>query len=171
MKQIQDAAAFFFLGAIAVLATISIFGVWELFSSDVIRKSFMTLGLLAFVSVVVMIAGRFIEHKPVSEAPLPLPHPAFKSIRRLTLGVLIAAVSVLALLGVLAIWEVVADMNILYKSLGSVGILAFCAFIMTMTCLEREKTEFSKGRNFGIGSIVVALILVWMLLSVVASFF
>jgi hypothetical protein len=92
------------------------------------------------VALIIMVAGRFIEsHRVAGQAMPDLPSPAFRSVRTATLTILIVAVALLAFLGILAIWEVIQDKDILYKSLSSLGILAFSAFLMTMICLEREK--------------------------------
>ena len=147
MKHIQNVAGFCFIIAVAVLAIISICGVWEIFSSDVITKSFETLGLLAVVAVIVMVAGRYVDNRSQqgSEALIIAPHPIFKTLRQITLGILIASASVLALLGVLAIWDVIADKTVLYRSLGSLGILAFSSLIIVMTCKEREGSSAPSG--------------------------
>lgn len=159
MKTIQNTAAIIFIAAVAVLSAISILGVWEFFDRDVITKSFETLGLLALVAVIVMISGRFIEKRSLTETLPELPSPVFKTARQVTLAVLIVAVSLLALLGVLAIWEVIKDKEVLYKSLSSLGILAFGAFVMVMTCLERENKLRSGGR-LSAGAVVMIAFLV-----------
>lgn len=87
MKKIENAAAFLFIIAVAVLSVISVLGVWDFFAHDVITKSFETLGLLAVVAVVVMIAGKYIEGRSQTAEVMPtLPNPAFKSIRQVTLS-------------------------------------------------------------------------------------
>jgi uncharacterized protein YggT (Ycf19 family) len=169
MKKIEDFAAFVFIVAVGVLSVISVLGIWDFFNKDVINKSFETLGLLAFVAVVVMLAGRFIEGRSIQEAgaQLPaIPNPAFKVIRQITLTILIVAVSLLAVLGVLAIWEVIKDKDVLYKSMSSVGVLAFGALIITMTSLQGEGKEFmgnKNGKGFSVGGVVFILVLLYLL--------
>lgn len=172
MRAIQDTVSFLFIGIIIILAGISIFGVWEIFEQDVIGKSFMTLGLLSVIAVIIMIAGRFVDNKSESIA-LAVPNPAFGSIRRIMLGVLIASASLLALLGVLAIWEVIAHGDVLWKSLGSIGIIAFASLLAVMTCREREMVLQGDGRkkNFSLGTIIVLLLVGWWLFSMMFGTF
>ena len=81
MKKIQGYAAGFFVFAVAFLGMISILGVWNVFSGDVITKSFETLGVLAGVAAIVMIAGRFIDTKP-DQGVIFVPNPGWKSLRK-----------------------------------------------------------------------------------------
>lgn len=137
MKKIQGYAAGFFIFAVTILGTISILGIWDVFGGDVIWKSFETLGLLAFVAVIVMIAGRAVGGRSDNNV-IYVPNPGWTSLRKGTLGVLIISVSVLALMGILTIWDVIADKDILYKSLGSVALLAFVSLIIVGTCRTME---------------------------------
>ncbi|MDO8569640.1 MAG: hypothetical protein Q7R89_02620 [bacterium] len=168
MKTIQNTSAIFFIVAVAILSTIATLGVWDIFSKDVISKSFQTLGLLALVAIIIMAAGRYVEGRSeVGDVAMPdLPSPIFKIVRRMTLAVLIISVSLLALLGVLAIWEVIQDKDVLYKSLSSLGIFAFGAFVIVMTCLDREGKLYAQHKNMSTGSIIGLLILGFLLFSV-----
>lgn len=168
MKKLLDTTAYIFITAVAVLSIVAVLGVWDYFSKDVITKSFETLGLLAFVAIIVIIAGHFIENRSQTDpTAIALPNPIFKGIRRITLAVLIIAVTILAILGVLAIWDIIANKDILYKSVGSVTILAFAALIMVMTALEREDNPLFKrnGKSLSVGSVIVIIIFVYLLLS------
>jgi amino acid transporter len=148
MKAIHNVASGFFICAVVVLSAISILGVWDLFSTDVITKSFQTLGLLALISVVAIVAGRFVDDKAGVVPAMPeLPNPIFKTIRQATLGVLIIAAVLLALIGVMAIWDVITDKAVLSKALTSLAILAFSAFVIVVTCLEREDSPILKDKN------------------------
>ena len=163
MKKIQNIAAYFFIAAVIVLCGISILGIWDFFASDVIVKSSQTLGLLALVSIIVMVAGRFMDTKSDSGqiTVAETPDPTFKKIRRIVLIVLITGVSILAITGVLTIWNVIADNNILYKSLSSVGIMAFGSFLIVMTCLDRESSSDSHKRKLvSVGPLILVLIVV-----------
>jgi len=139
MRQFRGYAAGFFVFAVVVLGTISILGIWDVLSGDVIWKSFETLGLLAVVAVIVMTAGKSIGVNP-NDAVIYAPNPGWASLRKGTLGLLIASVSVLALMGVMTIWDVIADKDVLYKSLGSVALLAFVSLIIVVTCQSMEGT-------------------------------
>lgn len=162
MKAIQDAAAFLFVIAVAVLTGVCVLGVWDFFSHDVIMKSFQTVGLLAAVSVIVIVAGRFLGgNAGVSVASVP--NPAFAGIRQMTLVILIGATALLALLGVLAIWDVITDKDVLYKSIGSLAVLAFGAFIMVVTCMERENNPLLKQQSVSAGGVFATLVLLYLI--------
>ena len=159
MKKIQEAASFIFIIAIAILSVISILGVWKIFQSDTIVKSFETIGLLAVVAVIVMIAGHYMEGKSQVEGQtIVLPNPVFKTVRQSTLTILIAAVSILAFLGVLAIWDVFTDKSVLYKTVGSLAILAFSSFLIVITSLYQEDNDILKNKNISIGGVVTIII-------------
>jgi hypothetical protein len=171
MKKIEDGAASLFILAVTVLSCVSILGVWDLFSHDVINKSFQTLGLLAVVAIIVMVSGKFIENKSQQVVP-DMPNPVFKSIRQIALTILIISVSFLAILGVLAIWEVIQDKEVLYKCLSSVGILAFGTFIVVVTALDREGNNFMNrnDKKMSPGAIVLVIILVFTVFSFLGGF-
>jgi hypothetical protein len=174
MKTLQDSAGLFFATAVSILSVISVLGIWDFFSQDVINKSFETIGLLALVAIVIIVAGHFVGNHADSTVPSApvMPNPIFKSIRYATLTLLIICVSALALLGVLAIWDVIPDKDVLYKSLSSVAILAFGAFVIVLTCLEREDSPLLKGggdngggRSWSIGGVIGLLIVIYIIFS------
>ncbi|MEI6345701.1 MAG: hypothetical protein WCO79_00470 [bacterium] len=169
MKTIQNVASGIFIGAVSILSLISILGVWDIFNKDVISKSFATLGILAAVAVVVMVAGKFVGGGEAVDPSVPnvpaLPNPAFRIIRIATLGALIVSAVLLAFLGVCSIWEIITDKAILYKSLSSLAIIAFSSFVIVLSCLEREDSPLLKrGGRLSPGLILVLIIIfVWML--------
>jgi len=167
MKSIQNAASSLFIVAVAVLSLISILGVWDFFNKDVIVKSFQTLGLLAVVAIVVMVAGRFVGRGPESGVSVALPHPIFKTIRVITLGILIVSAVLLAFLGICSIWDIITEKEILYKSLSSLGILAFSAFVIVMTCLEREDSPLLKRNGKTSSGGIIGIILLAYVLFVI----
>ena len=77
------------------------------------------------------------------------------------IGVLIVAVTLLALFGVLAIWNVIADKDVLYRSLSSIAILAFAAFVVVITCLKREGGSLA-GRKVSAGGVIGIIILAYV---------
>jgi hypothetical protein len=99
---------------------------------------------------------------------MAVPNPLFQGIRQGTLGLLIIAVSLLALIGVLAIWEVIPDRDVLMKALSSVGIIAFTSFLAVAVCLEREKHPILQKRSgeFSLGSILAVLGFIWIVVTV-----
>lgn len=171
MKKIQNVAAFIFMISVAILSVVSIFGVWKIFSNDVIIKSFQTLGLLALVAVIVMVAGYFMDDKSKEiQTVESLPNPLFKTIRKSTLVVLIASVSVLALLGVLTIWDVITNKDVLYKSLSSVFVLAFGSLLIVMTGLNRENNQMFKNTKVSAGAVVLVIILIYIFINMFGIF-
>jgi membrane-bound ClpP family serine protease len=136
MNSIKGYSAGFFIFAVSVLSVISVLGVWGVLEGDVIYKSFQTLGLLAVVAAIVMIAGRAMDAR--STSVIYVPNPAWSSVRRGTLILLIVLVSILAFMGVLTIWDIISNKDVLYKSLGSVAILAFASLIIVGTCRTME---------------------------------
>jgi hypothetical protein len=161
MKNIQNEAAYIFIGAVIILAGISMLGVWNVFGGNVILKSSQTLGLLALVSIIIMVAGKYIGgHTEANPVPV-VPDPAFKTIRQIILVFLIVALAILAILGVLTIWDVFENNEILYKALGSLGILAFSSFIIVITCLDRENNPIlNKKDPNSAGPLMTILIIV-----------
>jgi hypothetical protein len=165
MKIIQDWAAFLFVLATAILTGVCVLGVWNVFAHDVVWKSFETVGLLAGVAVAVMVAGKFLRTGSAATQELVLPDPAFTTIRKVTLSIFIISAGTLALFGVLAIWGVISDKTTLYRSIGSLAVLAFGTFIMVVTCMERENNPLLKQENVSFGGVVVALIMIYLIFS------
>ncbi|MFA6077219.1 MAG: hypothetical protein WC735_04060 [Candidatus Paceibacterota bacterium] len=170
MKKIQNGAAFVFIVSVFILTAISICGVWKIFSDDVITKSIQTFGLLSIVAVIVIIAGRFVDSREqlaVSSTgaveTVPFSNPAFTTTRKITLAILIISISLLAFLGVLAIWDVLSG-EILNKSLSSIAIIAFASVVVVITCLEREKHKLMHQKMSG-GVILLMLLFGWFFLS------
>jgi len=164
MRKIQDIASFLFVGAVALLSFIIVLGVWDFFERDVIYKSFQTIGLLAVVAVVVMVAGKFIDNRAQVGLATDsiLPNPVFKTIRHITVVFLIVSASLLAFLGVLAIWDVITVKSVLYKTISSVSVFAFASFLIIMTCLAREN-KLSRYGNHGGYFLGVVLVFIFLL--------
>jgi hypothetical protein len=172
MKKIQDAAATIFIICVAILTVVSVMGVWELFEGDVITKSFQTVGILAGAAVITIFAGRFMDNhhiEPTStqstEAVLsePTVNSTFSAIRYVTVVSLITSASLLALIGILSIWEVLKG-DILAKSASSIGIVAFSSFLIIAVCLEREDHPIIHKKISG-WVILLAIVLVWSMVS------
>lgn len=178
MKKLQDVSVFIFISCVTILAIISILGVWKIFDEDVIGKSIQTITLLAAVTMIITIAGKFFDSRKQqnissdvvsAEAPLIVEiNPAFISIRHITLVVLVVSMTVLALLGVLAIWDILTG-NTLSKSLSSMTILAFSSFVIILTCLTREGHKFMQKRISG-WYIFALIIIGWILLANLLNF-
>jgi len=180
MKKIADIAAYLFILSVIVLSTVAIFGVWEFFTRDVIYKSFLSIGLLAITAVIVLVADHFIDRQKTTiqegeggefqEIASVLPNQVFRSLRIGTLSILIISVSILALLGILAIWEVMSG-TVLHKSSGSIAIIAFASLIITIVSLDRENNPFfNKRKKFSKVGIIILLIFGLIFASMFLSF-
>lgn len=154
MKKIQDFAGFVFIACSTLLAFIAILGIWDILADDAVEKSAQTIGLLAVVAIIVTIAGNFFDYRQQGEVvyadpnATPVVNHAFTAIRHFTVILLILAVSLLALIGVLAIWEVLAG-EVLTKSLASISVVAFASFIIVLTCLQREQRQIMHTKLSG----------------------
>lgn len=166
---IQNFAASLFVLCVVVLSAISVLGVWDYFSGDVIWKSFQTLGIVALVAIVVMVASKFVGD-PEDPATPAMQNPEFRLIRNITMSTLIAASVLLAFLGVLSIWEVIADKQVLGKSLASLAIVGFSSLIIVLVCLEREKNPLweKRGGEVTLGGVVAAVIFMWIMVAFMA---
>ncbi len=179
MRKIADISAYLFILSMIILSGVSILGVWEFFQKDVISKSFQTIGLLAVVAIILIIADHFMEKKTIpqpsgeiqaSELGSLTTIKVFKNMRVFTLSILIIAVAILTLLGILAIWEVVSG-SVLHKSLASIAIIAFSSLVIVMTCLEREKNPILHEKKFSNGMVLLIIITATVLFPFVFSQF
>ncbi len=175
MKQIADGAAQFFILAVVLLSAISIFGIWELMDGEVVFKSFLTIGLLAGVAIILMVADSFRNSGVVSEVNDQNNlvangyHPIFSPIRQFTLSSLVGSVALLALFGILAIWEVLEG-DVLMRSLASIAVIGFSSLVIVVTCLKRENSPLLKKNIVSGGTFVGGLFFLWILLSLVSYF-
>ncbi len=174
MRKIADISAFVFICAMAILSLVAIFGVWDVFAQDVIEKSFKTMGLLAFFSVVILVAERFVA---VDETELaggaPYDVTLFATTRLTTVVVLIISAAVLAFLGVLSIWEVFSS-EVVWKSVTSLGIVAFSSAIISVLCLKRENHPMLKNGAFkmsGPTAFVGLVVFVWIATAFIGMLF
>ena len=177
MKKIQDGASLFFIVCTVILGAISVLGVWNIFGGDVITKSFETIGLLAGVAVIVIVASQFIDHRNeqhnlavdamgnAMSVAVDVPNPLFAEIRRATVAIVIVAAVLLAFIGILSIWEILAS-DVMSKSLSSLAIVGFDAFIIILTCLQREKSKLIGQANqpiSGGAAILIGLGFLWLM--------
>lgn len=169
MNKFQDIVALAFIFIVLLLSGLSLLGIWGFIENDVIVKSFQTLGLIGFVTLIILAGSDHLDSKNKKEsAEVLLPNPLFRILRNFTLKILIASAAVLALLGVLAIWDVIENTSVFYKSLGSVGVIAFAAMVITIVSLNYEggkknNTGDQHGKQFSVGKILLILIGLWIL--------
>jgi len=159
MKSIRDFASGIFIFCVGILTIISILGVWDFFTKDVISKSFETFGILGIVALIVIIASKFIGNETVPV--IPVPNVFFSKIRNITLISLIVSAVVLAFVGVLSIWQVITDSTVVHRSVGSLVILIFSSLVIVLISLEREHSnlgiKLNIKKNFVVG-IVLSII-------------
>jgi hypothetical protein len=165
MRKIANVAAYLFILSVVILSAVSILGVWDFFSTDVITKSFESIGLLAAVAVIVLVADHFIDQRPTTATQgvdqalsITPPSSVFKGIRMITLTTLILSVVLLALLGIMAIWEVLSG-DVLHKSIASISIIAFSSLVIVVTCLEREDNPILHKKQISGGAIALIIVL------------
>ena len=155
MKSIKSFAAYFFVISVSILTVISILGVWDVFGDEVIWKSFKTLGLLAVVAIIAIIAGDHMGNRADTTVIAVPPSPVWSEIRQATVVILIVSISLLALLGVLSIWEIIQDKEVQYKSLSSLAILGFGSLIIVATCRNMEdKNSTQKPINHPVSYVI-----------------
>ncbi len=173
MKALQNTCSGLFIAAVFVLSIVSIMGVWGIFGHDVIVKSFETITLLAVAAIVIIIAGKFVDHTAEDPMKNASTAAAFKVIRNSTLGVLIVSAALFVLLGLLAIWDVIKNSDVIFKSLSSLGILAFASLISVMVCLERENRLLGKPENKAVSGWTIFLVFIafWTVMSFASSLF
>jgi hypothetical protein len=160
MKKLQDWAALVFIACVALLAVISVLGIWKLLNDDVIGKSMETIGLLGAVAIIIIVAGKFVGRGQAEGQASEVVNPVFTGIRTGTVSLLIVSVSLLALFGVLSIWEVLSK-DVLHKSLASLAVVAFDAVVIMVACMTRENHQFFHGgEKFSIGRVLGVLLLV-----------
>lgn len=68
VKQIQNAAIGIFIVSVAVLTLVAVLAIWDVFSKDTLYKSLSTIGVLAFSSLVVIVATRAIDKHNSNDA-------------------------------------------------------------------------------------------------------
>lgn len=61
VKQIQNIAIGIFIVSVAVLTLVAVLAIWDVFGKDTLYKSLSTIGVLAFSSLVVIVATRAME--------------------------------------------------------------------------------------------------------------
>ncbi len=176
-KKIVDFIALFFILCVGFLAVISILSIWKVIDGDVVFKSLATVGIVAFASIVSLIASRYMGDSSSVETNDNSLVPLFGAIRYLTSGILIVCITLLTIIGVMAIWDMITDKDTLAKVVGSMIVLAISSMIMVVSCADREgKTVFGKqseGHNnqVSLGRIILLLVIGAWVLSIFSGLF
>lgn len=137
MNKITNYISVAFVAVVALMATVSLLGIWEVLVDDVVEKSVLTVGFLVFVNMVIMLGYRFLSPEQKVEETDATWQPLFTNIRTIALRVMIGSAGLLGLVGILGIWEVL-DSEIFWRSFSSIAVLAISATVVTAVCLERE---------------------------------
>jgi hypothetical protein len=181
MKKLSDIVAYIFIAALALLTIITIFGIWDFISKDVISKSFQSIGLLALVSIIILIADNFLDKERTESKIIIDPQTgnemvvsgnlSFQVIRNSSIVILIISAVFLALIAVLSIWEILNE-TILSKSVSTIGVIAFSTLIAVVTCLNRENHPILKKQSvsplIGAGFLILGL---WFLSIILSEIF
>ena len=69
-----------------------------------------------------------------------------KNVKSVAIGILITAVSVLTLIAILSIWDVLSK-DVLWKSISTIGIIAFGALIVVIAAQALENKNTSHVNN------------------------
>lgn len=146
-NKLKEGASLLFMLCVTILTGISILAIWDLLPEDVIGKSMATMGIIALALLLVVFAGGFFrrgeEVSAGAEQLTPFEtNPIFPFIRKTSVTFIIASVVLLALFGIMSIWEVFPR-ETLFKSLSSIALIAFSFFIMVLTCMVNEKGKLS----------------------------
>lgn len=168
--RIEDTAIGVFIGSVFLLTIVSVLGIWEVFHGNVMEKSLETMGLLAIVSLVVLVAARYVG-SPEEQSAVPVPRPAYRATRNITLATLIVSAALLAFVGVLSIWDVITDREVLEKSVASLALIAFSSFVIVLTCLHKEQNPFWKQHKKSISgwSVFGFVVLAWVFLAFIGA--
>ena len=63
MKKVKSVAIGILITAVSILTLIAILSIWDVLSKDVLWKSISTIGIVAFGSLIVVVAAQALEHK------------------------------------------------------------------------------------------------------------
>lgn len=175
MKKVADFSAYFFIFAVVLLCIISILGIWALLQDDVIVKSFKTLGVLTLVAVIIIVADHFMSPKRnevnagasnqnpslpnnMSQTTTLQTESGFHVLKISTVVTLITSAVMLALLGIMSIWEILSR-DVLHKSLSSIALIGFSSLIIIFVCIERDGGSSSLSKKIsGPGAIILLII-------------
>ncbi len=137
-KKIGDIVTLFFILCVGFLAFISVLSIWKIIDGDVMFKSLATVGIVAFASIIVMFASKSMSTNTVQNEDQNSLVPIFTGVRYVTSGLLIICITLLAIIGVMAIWEVIKDKEVLNRVIGSMLVLAISSLIIIVACADRE---------------------------------
>lgn len=184
-RKVVDMVSLFFIFCVGFLCVLSIMSVWKLVEGDILAKSISTIGIIAFASVVTILASHWMK-KDVNElSPIEdsssLPN-FFPSLRSFTSVLLIISIVILTFVGILSIWDLIQDRDVLNRTISSMLIIAFSSVLVIATCAEREgkslfgnvkKVEEGVMRSdkpLSVGRIILYVVLVLMFAPMLLGF-
>jgi hypothetical protein len=140
ISKIANISTYIFLILTLILTGICVISIWGE-SSEVIGKTFASMGLVAFAFFVVLAidgSGHFRKSIPASVAgEYVLAIEWFVSLRKISFFVVIISVTVSVFLGLLSIWDLLNG-DVLFKTLATILSAGFYALITIMVCKQRE---------------------------------
>ncbi len=136
--KISDITAMIFIFSNMILGLISIFSIWDFISGDSLIKSMWTVGFLLVVTIIILIAEKSMASK--NEENYIKDDSVFVFLRKITGTVLIIALVILALVGVLSIWEFLSG-DAINKTLGSIAVISFVSLITIGVAKSRENIK------------------------------
>lgn len=147
MRKTKDFVSHFFILSTVFLTFISIYAIWSNNARDLFVKSFESVLLMLFVSLVILVASKYM-HSDEELAALQNDEQGeinsietFKIIRKGTVSMLIGFTTILGFIGMMSIWDLFKDKTILQKSLASVSSLIFSSIVIIVVCILRSNKE------------------------------
>lgn len=61
MKQVQNVAVWILITCVVLMTFVAILSIWDIFSKDAFWKSLSTIGVVAFSSLIVVVAAKSLE--------------------------------------------------------------------------------------------------------------
>ncbi len=139
MTKFANGAAYFFIFTSFVLTVISAAGIWNVFTEDVVWKSFQSIGLIALACVIILAVDGFSAKKSLSQEEVSETEGSIKGFgffHTIAVTILITSVAVCVFLGLLSIWDIVKG-DVLYKSLSSIATIGFFSLLTVIVCNKR----------------------------------
>lgn len=125
------------VAAVSVLSIFGLLAIWEIIDSDVLWKSFSTIGVIGLVALVVIgisrVANNYYAGQPAAPA---VESQGWKAARNVILGVVGAAFLVFAAFSIAAIWGFTGG-EALYHSLSSMLLLG-CSSIILLIAFKSQ---------------------------------
>lgn len=123
--------------AVSLFTILGLMAIWQWIGSDILYKSFSTIGVLAFAALVVVGISR-VSRLYSTPAPVVAPSAAWITARNLTLGAVGVVFLFYAALAIASIWNFVGN-DVMFKSTQSMGLLFVSAVIMLVAFRSQQQ--------------------------------